>query len=147
MVTPTRRQWFLPTTLTALLLATGAAAMAQSAASTPLADPISVSGTARGQTSSNCGFITDAPLQTLRVTESFASLDIEVSGNDQLTLLILGPDDFRECLRMDRFSDGVMTAPGLLNQGNYEFYIGRQQDSLSPAYTLTIEQGDTLSIQ
>ncbi|ASC69821.1 hypothetical protein XM38_007510 [Halomicronema hongdechloris C2206] len=146
MVTQNLRQRLLPTTLTTLLLA-GGAAMAQSTATTPLADPITVSGTASGQATSNCGFITDAPVQTLNVTESFASLDIEVAGGDQLTLLILGPDNFRECLQMDRFSEGVITAPGLLNQGNYDFYIGRQQRGTSPDYTLTIEQADTLSSQ
>jgi hypothetical protein len=108
-------------------------------AASPLAGPIQVSGMSGGSQSSACGNLPAAPSQTLQVTESFASFDIALQGEGQITLFIQGPGGFSECRTTDRFSDGRITSPGLLNQGTYNIYVGNETAAQTP-YTLSISQ-------
>ena len=73
------------------------------------------------------------------MTEAFASLNIQLQGEGDVTLYIEGPNDFFECLTMDRFSDGQIQAPGVLNQGTYRIYVGSPSEA-QPGYTLSISQ-------
>ncbi|MBD0336535.1 MAG: hypothetical protein ICV62_13685 [Cyanobacteria bacterium Co-bin13] len=106
---------------------------------TPLSGTVQVNGVSGGSQSSACGNLPAAPSQTLQVTEAFASLDIALQGEGKVTLLIQGPGGFSECRTTDRFSDGRITSPGLLNQGLYNIYVGNETAAQTP-YTLTISQ-------
>jgi hypothetical protein len=135
-------QRFMRTALTAAMITTTlsvAAAQAEPLQQTPLNTPIEISGLTGGQENSSCGYLPSTPDQTLRVTEPFASFDIQVAGEGDMTLLIEGPDGFRECLTTDRFSNGQISAPGLLNQGVYKLYVGSQEPRQA-SYTLSIKQ-------
>ena len=130
---------------TALLLATaatvlaGSAASAQSVARTPLAAPIELTGVSGGRESSACGNIDRSTGQTVSVTETFASLSFEVESEGDYTLLITGPNGFRECVFAHNYDGGVIQAPGLLNQGQYRVFVGDRKGESHP-YTLSITQ-------
>lgn len=106
---------------------------------TPLASPVQSSGLSGGSRASACGFLPTTANQQIQVTEAFSSLNIEVTGEGKLTLLIEGPNGFSECVTTDRFSEGYINAPGLLNQGLYNIYVGNE-NSVQTQYTLTISQ-------
>ena len=130
---------------TALFLATAAAlsvssaASAQSVARTPLSAPIEMTGMSGGQESSACGNINRAAGQTVNVTETFASLNFEVESAGDYTLLITGPNGFRECVFAHNHDGGVIQAPGLLNRGQYRVFVGDRKGESHP-YTLSITQ-------
>lgn len=123
----------------AAVVSTGSAAVAQSIARTPLAAPIEFSGQTGGSQSSTCGNINPSAGQTIRVTESFASLDFEVQSQGNYTLLIQGPDGFQECVFAHNYDDGAIKSPGLLNQGEYQVFVGDRNGENHP-YTLSISQ-------
>ncbi|MFK8182345.1 MAG: hypothetical protein AB8B99_03160 [Phormidesmis sp.] len=125
--------------LTAAALSVGSAASAQSVARTPLTAPIEMTGVSGGRESSVCGNINRATGQTINVTETFASLSFEVESEGDYTLLITGPDGFRECVFAHNYNGGVIQAPGLLNQGQYQVYVGDRKGESHP-YTLSITQ-------
>ncbi|HEY9762272.1 MAG TPA: hypothetical protein V6D07_07075 [Trichocoleus sp.] len=117
----------------------GASAQAQTVVSTPLAAAVQTNGLSGGPQSSACGYIPTAPSQTVQVTESFASLDVNLQGQGSLTLLIQGPNGFSECRTMDQFNAGQISAPGVLDQGTYTLYVGNEGTAQTP-YTLSISQ-------
>lgn len=117
----------------------GSAAQAQSIARTPLSAPVEMTGRTGGQESTSCGNINPGAGQVVKVTESFASLSFEVESQGDYTLLITGPDGFRECVFAHNHDGGVIQAPGLLNQGDYQVFIGDRSGESHP-YTLSISQ-------
>lgn len=123
----------------AAVFATGSAAVAQSAARTPLAAPVELTGRTGGSQASACGNINPSTAQTVRVTESFASLDFEVESQGNYTLLIKGPGGFQECVFAHNYDGGVIKAPGLLNQGVYQVFVGDRNGESHP-YRLSISQ-------
>ena len=133
----TSRWFLLPIACVSVLTAT--AVHADPPQQTPLAAAIQVRGAAGGSQASSCGYLPESPTQTLHVTEAFASLNIQLQGEGDVTLYIEGPNDFSECLTMDRFSDGQIQAPGVLNQGTYHIYVGSPSEA-QPGYTLSISQ-------
>lgn len=133
------RRWLMVPAVILTASLTAFAAQAQGSRQTPLADPIQLSGLAGGNQASSCGFLPAAPNQVLQVTEEFASFDIQVQGEGPLTLYIEGSNGFSECITTDRFSNGQIQAPGLLNQGIYNIYVGSQGQT-QPSYTLLIQQ-------
>lgn len=125
--------------ITAAALSVGSAASAQSVARTPLTAPIEMTGVSGGRESSVCGNINRTAGQTINVTEMFASLSFEVESTGDYTLLITGPNGFRECVFAHNYDGGVIQAPGLLNQGQYQVYVGDRKGESHP-YTMSITQ-------
>ncbi len=116
----------------------GAVAQAQSTVRTPLAAPVELSGTTGGaQADSACGSINTSAAQVVQVTESFAALNFEVQSAGDYTLLITGPNNFKECVFAHDGSS--IKSPGLLNQGEYQVYVGDRQGESHP-YTMSITQ-------
>lgn len=114
-------------------------ANAQMAARTPLSSPIQLSGQTGGPEQSACGNIDPSASQTIQVTESFTSLSFQVKSEGDYTLLITGPDGFRECVFAHNYDNGGIRAPGLLTQGEYQVFVGDRQGERHP-YTLSITQ-------
>lgn len=131
------RGMVLPLVLASTVL-WGVSAQAETV-STPLAAPIQTNGLSGGPQSSACGYIAAAPSQTIRVTESFASLNVSLQGEGSLTLLIEGPNGFSECRKTDQFNAGQISAPGILDQGVYTLRVGNESTAQTP-YTLSISQ-------
>lgn len=123
----------------AAVLSLGSMVQAQTIARTPLEAPIEISGQTGGSDSSECGNIDLESGQVVKVTEPFASLNFEVESQGDYTLLIIGPDDFKECVFAHDDGGSVIQAPGLLNQGEYEVYVGDRSGESHP-YTLLISQ-------
>ena len=123
----------------AAVMSAGSAAMAQTVAKTPLSAPIEMSGQTGGSESSACGNIDPSGGQRVQVTETFASLDFEVESQGNYTLLIKGPGGFEECEFAHNYEGGVLKSPGLLNQGEYQVFVG-DRDGESHPYTLSISQ-------
>ncbi|MGF1568078.1 MAG: hypothetical protein ACFCVD_08390 [Nodosilinea sp.] len=123
----------------ALTLALASSAAAQPVAQTPLAQPVQTSGSVNPTRSSACGFLADGAAQVLQVTQEFASVDITVSGDSGLTLQIQGSNGFSECLTTSGLSGNSVSAPGLLNQGTYNFFVGNASQTPT-SYTLTIRE-------
>jgi len=126
------------------MVLSGTGARGQSLERTPLRQPIQQSDSVTVSRRSNCGFLSDEPVQVLQVTETFVSLDIAVNGSssnspNDISLLIRGSNGFVECLRSDPYDPGRIQAPGLLNQGRYAFFIGNSQPGTT-TYTLSIRQ-------
>ncbi len=120
------------------VLAMGSAAKAQ-IISTPLSEPLELTGQTGGSDSTACGNISRSDGQTIRVTEPFASLSFEVESEGDYTLLITGPNGFRECVFAHNYDGGVIQAPGLLDQGQYQVFVGDRSGESHP-YTLLISQ-------
>ncbi|HEY9880178.1 MAG TPA: hypothetical protein V6D29_17110 [Leptolyngbyaceae cyanobacterium] len=116
-----------------------ASAQSQTTVSTPLSAAVQTNGMSGGPQSSACGYIPTTPSQTVRVTESFASLNVSLQGEGSLTLLIQGPNGFNECRKTDQFNAGQISAPGVLDQGTYSLYVGNESTAQTP-YTLSISQ-------
>lgn len=123
----------------AAVLTVGSAAQAQSVTRTPLSDSVELTGQTGGPESSTCGNINPAAGQVVRITEPFASLDFKVQSQGDYTLLITGPNGFRECVFAHNYDGGVIQAPGLLNQGEYRVYVGDRRGE-SHSYILSISQ-------
>ncbi|MEL7067332.1 MAG: hypothetical protein AAGN15_01615 [Cyanobacteria bacterium J06581_3] len=122
----------------ASVLAMGTAAQAQ-IARTPLAEPVEITGRTGGNDASACGAINLDQSQTIRVSESFASLSFEVKSEGDYTLFITGENGFSECVFAHNYDGGVIQAPGLLDRGTYQVYVGDRSGERHP-YTLTISQ-------
>ena len=114
------------------------AAKAQ-AINTPLSAPVELTGQSGGSDSSACGNINRSNGKTIRVTEPFAALSFEVESEGDYTLLITGPNGFRECVLAHNHDGGVIQAPGLLDQGQYRVFVGDRSGERHP-YTLSITQ-------
>ena len=127
----------LPAAIATFLPLTGKAA--GQTIQTPLQSPIQVSGVTGGSQSSSCGFISNTPSQVLQVTEPFAPIDIQVTSTGDFTLFISGPDGFSECVMANNFDQGVINAPGLLNQGAYSIFVGDRNGQSNP-FSLSIQQ-------
>lgn len=130
---------FSPLLIALAVLTIGSAAKAQSVTRTPLSAPVELTGQSGGAESSTCGNINPATGQVVRITEPFASLDFKVQSQGDYTLLITGPSGFRECVFAHNYDGGVIQAPGLLNQGEYQVYVGDRRGESHP-YTLSISQ-------
>ena len=124
----------------ALAPAMGLSAQAQQlAATTPIAAPIEKTGQSGGADSSTCGNVNLAAGQSVRVTEPFAAVNFEVRGQGDYTLLITGPEGFKECVFAHNYDGGIIQSPGLLTQGEYQLYVGDRRGESHP-YTLSISQ-------
>ena len=133
-----RRFSFIFLTLAAVL-STAAAAQAEPVVRTPIAAPIEITGRTGGSAASTCGNINPAAGQVVQVTESFTSLNFEVQSQGDYTLLITGPNGFEECVFAHNYDGGVIQAPGLLNQGEYQLFVGDRRGERHP-YTIVISQ-------
>ncbi len=131
---------FALTTAITLGPAIGLAAQAQQiAATTPISAPIERTGQSGGADSSTCGNVNSAAGQVVRVSEPFAALNFEVQSQGDYTLLITGPNGFKECIFAHNYDGGIIQAPGLLTQGEYRLYVGDRRGESHP-YTLFISQ-------
>ncbi|UZQ54221.1 hypothetical protein OOK60_17320 [Trichothermofontia sichuanensis B231] len=101
-------------------------------------DPVTLSGTAGGQQQSDCGFIPNAPSETLRLTQAFPFLRLQVEGPRSVTLLVDGPGG-RFCLLRDQMSNGQLEMSGYWGPGNYNIYIGDTANSQGN-YVLSISR-------
>ncbi|MFQ4136372.1 hypothetical protein PGN35_008620 [Nodosilinea sp. PGN35] len=125
----------LPVAALTLALGSGVAS-AQPVAQTPLSQPVQASGTVNPSRPSSCGVLGDGAVQVLQVSQDFAAVDIAVSGTSGLTLFIQGNNGFSEC---HTGGGGAISAPGLLNQGTYSFFIGNNSQAPT-SYSLTIRE-------
>jgi hypothetical protein len=103
---------------------------------TPLASPVSVSGSSGGAQSSQCGFIAGSPSQVVVVNQP-TPLRFKLQGQGQPTLWITGP--VNRCVMADQFSGGSIEVPGVWEQGTYSVYVGDRNQGSFP-YTLSINQ-------
>jgi len=120
-------------------LSIGSIANAQEAARTPLDSPLELSGQTGGPRLSACGHIDPDAGQTIQVTEPFTSLSFKVESEGDYTLLITGPDGFRECVFARNYDDGGIEAPGLLTRGDYQVFVGDRKGESHP-YTMSVSQ-------
>ena len=99
-----------------------------------------ITGTSGGsQTSEECGSIPDKPDYSFNITESAASVSIEVSGTDDYTLLMVGPDNSsRECILAHDFDGGAIQSRGLYKTGTYNLYVG-DIDGAGAPFTMTVQ--------
>ena len=125
--------------LFAVMVASGTAAKAEPTARTPLTAPLEMTGRTGGDENSSCGNINPSSGQVVQVTEPFASLRFEVESEGDYTLLITGPDGFQECVFAHNYDGGVIRAPGLLNQGEYQVHVGDRRGESHP-YIMKISQ-------
>lgn len=103
---------------------------------TPLAAPVTVTGSSGGSQSSQCGFIPGSPTQVVVVNQP-TSLRFKLQGQGQPTLLIQGP--VNRCVMADQFSGGMIDVPGVWQQGTYSVFVGDRAQTSHP-YTLSITQ-------
>jgi hypothetical protein len=127
---------------TALALTVAIATAANQAAhsdpvQTPLASPVTVSGSAGGSQSSQCGYINPTPSQVLVVNQT-APLRFKVQSQGQPTLWIKGPVD--RCVMADSFANGTVEVPGVWEKGTYSIFVGTVQQVGSQPFTLSITQ-------
>lgn len=135
-MTSLTQSFALPAVALTLVLGTGVAS-AQPAAQTPLSSPVQVSGSIQPSRASDCGLLSSSPVQTLQVNQDFAAVNVAINnGTEGLTLLIQGNNGFSEC---HTSSGGTISAPGLLNRGNYSFFIGNSNQTAT-SYNLTISE-------
>ncbi len=120
-------------------LSMGSAVSAQQVARTPLSSPLELTGQTGGPEASACGNIDPRANQTIQVTETFTSLSFQVESEGDFTLLITGPDGFRECVLANNSDGGGIEAPGLLTRGEYQVFVGDRKGERHP-YTLSITQ-------
>jgi hypothetical protein len=131
--------WQIVPTAALGVLAMSLAAMAQ--VTTPLQGEQVISGTSGGSQASSCGFVSDRPVQTVRVTEAFTSLRFRVEGGGRPTLLILGADgSVKGCARATNLSNGVIEASGAWERGNYSVFVGDLDRGSRHPFSLTIVQ-------
>lgn len=107
--------------------------------STPINAPVVLQGTSGGGQESDCGFISNQPSQTVRVTEAFTSLVFTLEGQGQPTLLITGPNGFNQCVMANELSGGVIEVPGVWEEGSYSLFVGDRAGQ-EHRYKLTIAQ-------
>jgi hypothetical protein len=124
----------IPAALSALFALTPAAQ--SNPVQTPLATPVTVTGSSGGSQSSQCGFISGSPTQVVVVSQP-TSLRFKLQGQGQPTLLIQGP--VNRCVMADQFSGGVIEVPGVWEQGTYSVFVGDRTQTSHP-YTLSITQ-------
>ncbi|MEM8612167.1 MAG: hypothetical protein AAGF93_09135 [Cyanobacteria bacterium P01_H01_bin.105] len=99
-----------------------------------------ISGTSGGsQTSADCGFVPAQPDYSFNITQPAASVSIEVSGANDYTLLMVGPDNSRECILAHDFDGGAIQSRGLYKTGAYRLYVG-DMDGAGAPFTMTVQQ-------
>ncbi|MEM9806840.1 MAG: hypothetical protein AAF959_16340 [Cyanobacteria bacterium P01_D01_bin.56] len=98
-----------------------------------------VTGTSGGpQTSANCGFIPAQPNYSFTVNQPTQSVSIEVSGSGDYTLLMMGPNNSRECILAHDFDGGAIQSRGLYKTGTYNLYVG-DIDGAGAPFTLKVQ--------
>jgi hypothetical protein len=103
---------------------------------TPLAAPVTVSGTSGGSQASQCGFIPAEPSQVI-VVDQPSPLRIKLQSQGQPTLWITGPSN--RCVMADSAAGGAIEVPGVWEQGTYSVFVGDMAQGSHP-YTLSITQ-------
>lgn len=103
------------------------------------ADPLTAKGTSGGKNSSNCGYISPAPNQVVKVTAAQVNyLRVSVQSSGQPTLLIEGPNG-RFCVLADNSAGEKPELSGVWVEGIYSIYVGDRLGEQHP-YTLSITQ-------
>jgi hypothetical protein len=132
-----RINWVAIPTAIAATMAIAAAAYSQPV-QTPLASPITVTGSSGGSQSSQCGFVPGTPSQVVVVNQP-TPLRIQVQSQGQPTLWITGP--VNRCVMADKDSGGKIEVPGIWTAGTYSVFVGDLSQASHP-YTLSITQGN-----
>ncbi|MBD2744576.1 hypothetical protein [Coleofasciculus sp. FACHB-1120] len=135
------REWIvIPTTLALILTGAGAArsdAPVLELSSKLPNDPVVLSGASGGQTSSNCGYISQTPNQVVRITaDRIDYLRLSIQSSGEPTLLVDGPGG-RFCVLADSASGDKPEISGVWPQGVYNVYVGDRAGGTHP-YTLSI---------
>ncbi|HIK06979.1 MAG TPA: hypothetical protein IGS40_20190 [Trichormus sp. M33_DOE_039] len=128
----------LTTTLVTSLILTEAIA-----AQTPMiqmsrnltSDPLVVNGTSDKTVPSNCGNVTTAPNQVIRVTEALPYLRVTAKGTGRPTLLIDGPGG-RFCVLAESSTNNEAELSGYWPTGDYSIKVGNLSQQ---QYNYTIE--------
>ncbi len=98
-----------------------------------------INGTSGGpQTSADCGLIPAQPDHSFTINQPTASVSIEVSGSDDYTLLMVGPNNSRECILAHDFDGGAIQSRGLYKAGTYNLYVG-DIDGAGAPFTLKVQ--------
>ncbi len=137
----TFKDWIVVPTTLAMLLTSAGVVRSQPIQISPgfQPDPLTVTGTSGGsQTSKGCGMIGGTPNHVVTLTENFNYLRFKVQSAGQPTLLIEGPSG-TSCVQADKFSGGIIQAPGYWEKGSYQIYIGDRAGGQNP-YTLSLTQ-------
>lgn len=100
---------------------------------TPLASPVTVTGSSGGAQQSDCGFISGTPSQVIVVNEP-TPLRFKLQSQGQPTLWITGPVD-----RCVMAAGSSIELPGVWEQGTYSVYVGDLSQGSHP-FTLSITQ-------
>lgn len=129
-----RLSWIIPIGVAALVAA--ALPARSNPVQTPLASPVTVTGSSGGAEASQCGYIPGSPSQVVVVNQP-TPLRFRLQGQGQPTLWITGP--VNRCVMADSFSGGTIEVPGVWEQGTYSVYVGDLGQSSHP-YTLSITQ-------
>ncbi len=99
-----------------------------------------ISGTSGGpRQSADCGFVPAQPDYSFNINQPMASVSIEVSGSNDYTLLMVGPDNSRECILAHDFDGGAIQSRGLYKEGTYNLFVG-DIDGAGAPFTLTVQQ-------
>ena len=98
-----------------------------------------INGTSGGpQSSADCGFIPAQPDHSFTINQPTASVSIEVSGVNDYTLLMVGPNNSRECILAHDFDEGGIQSRGLYKAGTYNLYVG-DIDGAGAPFTLKVQ--------
>ena len=98
-----------------------------------------INGTSGGpQTSADCGFIPAQPSHSFTISQATASVSIEVSSSNDSTLLMVGPNNSRECILAHDFDGGKIQSRGLYKAGTYNLYVGDLDGNGAP-FTLQVQ--------
>lgn len=98
-----------------------------------------INGTSGGpQTSTDCGFLPAQPHHSFTIAQPTASVSIEVSGSNDYTLLMEGPNNSRECILAHDFDGGAIQSRGLYKTGTYNLYVG-DLDGAGAPFTLKVQ--------
>ncbi len=135
----TRKLWLVIPTVLATMVAMTGVVRSQTVQVSPGSkpDPQVINGTSGGTTSSDCGNISSAPNQVIKVTEAMPYLRVDVKSAGSPTLLIDGPTG-RFCVLGDGSGKGPQMA-GFWAAGSYSVNVGDRNQGRNP-YTLTISQ-------
>jgi hypothetical protein len=136
----TRNDWMAVPAALVMALATSGIAQSQPLQIAPRSqpDPQVLQGVSGGSKTSDCGYISEAPSQVIKVTQAIPYLRLSVQSAGQSTLLIDGPTG-RFCVLADTYSKKPPEMSGFWPAGEYSVYIGSRTSEKSP-YQLSISQ-------
>lgn len=136
----TRHKWMAVPAALVMALSTAGTAQSQPLQISPgfKPDPQVLQGVSGGSKASDCGYVTEAASQVIKVTEPIPYLRLSVKGAGQPTLLVDGPTG-RFCALSDNYSQKPPEMSGFWMVGTYSVYVGNRTPERVP-YQLSVSQ-------